>query len=66
MFSRDVKDFRYRTSRTLYEACGPYAKLHVPHRKSKLRTRIEAGLWMLAYGAAIGLTWYGCVLWRAA
>lgn len=59
MFSRDVKDFRYRTPRTLCEACGPYAKLHVPSR----HPRIAAGAWIAVYGVSIGLVWYGIVLW---
>lgn len=61
MFSRDVKDFRYRTPRTQYEAFGPYstAKLHVPRRKS----RVAPVLWMVAYGSTIGLIWYGIILW---
>lgn len=61
MFSRDVKDFRYRTPRTLNEAFGAYstAKLHIPRRQ----WRAAPVLWMAAYGGAIGLVWYGIVLW---
>lgn len=63
MFSRDVKDFRYRTPRTLNEAFGAYstAKLHIPRR----RWRPAPVLWMLFYGVAVGAFWYALVLARA-
>lgn len=62
MFFRDISKMRYRTPRALYEACGPYAKLHVPRRKS----RIAPVLWAILYGVAIGAFWYALVLARAA
>jgi hypothetical protein len=42
---------RDRVPRTLCDAFGPYAKLHVEPEKTPLR----AYVWMAAYGIAIGM-----------
>lgn len=57
------RDHQYRMApRTLNDAFGPYAKLHIPHRRS----RVAPLLWALFYGAAIAAFWYALVLARAA
>jgi hypothetical protein len=52
--NRDIPQERMRIPRTLVEAFGPEAKLHIPQKK----TPWTAYLWMAAYGVAIGFTWY--------
>lgn len=68
MFSRDVKDFTYRTPRSIGEAFGPYSsqKLHVPRRKSRLRKRIESVAWIGFYGVSIAAFWYALIQARVA
>lgn len=61
MFSRDLKDFRCRTPRTMNEAFGAHAKLHVPQDK---QSRIAGFLWVAFYGIAIGAFWYALLLAR--
>jgi hypothetical protein len=52
---------RDRVPRTLADAFGPYAKLHVEPEKTPLR----AYFWMAAYGVALGIGFYVVVLVRA-
>lgn len=52
-FSRDIQHTRYRTARTLVEAFGPNAKLHV-ERKSEGK----AWIWAIGCGVAIGCVWW--------
>lgn len=62
MFSRDVKDFHYRTPRTLQSSkFGAYSKLDVPRRHA----RVTQWFWVLAYGGSIGFLWYVILLIRA-
>jgi hypothetical protein len=60
-FSRDIQHERLRAPRTLNEAFGPNAKLHIEPQKQPLR----AYLWMALYGVAIGIGWYVVVAIRA-
>ncbi|MBB5509598.1 hypothetical protein HDG35_005893 [Paraburkholderia sp. JPY681] len=53
MFSRDAKHYR-PTPRSLTQAFGPHARLHVSRDKTPLR----AYAYMAACGAAIGCFWY--------
>lgn len=46
-------------------AASHNALLAVASRPSRRRRAIEAGAWMLAYGAGGGLLWYSAVLARA-
>lgn len=50
-----------RVARTLNEAFGPYAKLHVEQKKTPLR----AYFWMVAYGVAVGSILYLIVAIKA-
>lgn len=59
--SLDLKYERLRAPRTLNEAFGPMAKLHVEPEKTPLR----AYFWMLAYGVVIGAGLYLLVGLRA-
>ncbi|MCE4544619.1 MULTISPECIES: hypothetical protein [unclassified Caballeronia] len=61
MFDRDSHHYRM-APRSLNDAFGPYAKLHIPRRKS----RFAPLLWALFYGVAIAAFWYALVLARAA
>lgn len=54
MFSRDINHSQYRTPRTMNEAWGAYAKLHVPAR----RRRFAGVFWMAACGIGCGAVWY--------
>jgi hypothetical protein len=58
-FSRDIRHTQYRTHRTLNDAFGPYAKLHV-------RRNSEARSWLYAIGsgAAVGVAWWLIVALR--
>jgi hypothetical protein len=58
---RDEEMSFKRWPRTLNEAFGPRAKLHVEPEKTPLR----AYFWMLAYGAALGAGLYLLVGLRA-
>jgi len=53
-FPRNISHERMRAPRTMSDAFGPYAKLHVPSP----RRRLAGAFWMLVYGAAIGAVWY--------
>jgi len=57
MFSRDIRHAR-PTPRTLQQAFGPYQKLNIPQRRSKI---VDA-LYMALYGAAVGACWYAVIL----
>ena len=59
--NRDLKYERLRAPRTLSDAFGPYAKLHVEQEKTPLR----AYVWMVVYGAAIGAGFYVLVAFKA-
>jgi VanZ family protein len=60
MFSRDVSHYS-RTPRTLQSSkFGPYARISIPQRRSKI---VDA-LYVVLYGAAVGAVWYGVVLLR--
>lgn len=50
-----------RWPRTLNEAFGPGAKLHVEQR----RKPVSEYVWMVAYGVAIGIGWYVLVAIKA-
>jgi len=52
---------RDRVARTMSDAFGPYAKLHVEPEKTPLR----AYFWMVAYGVAIGSILYLIVAIKA-
>ncbi|CAG4900536.1 hypothetical protein [Paraburkholderia saeva] len=52
--NRDLKYERLRSPRTLSDAFGPYAKLHVEPEKTPLR----AYVWMVVWGVGIGAIWY--------
>jgi hypothetical protein len=59
MFSRDIRHAR-PTPRTLQQAFGPYSKIRIPQRRSKV---VDA-LYVVLYGVAVGAVWYGIVLLR--
>ncbi len=60
MFSRDINHAR-PTPRSLQSSkFGPYARISIPQRRSK----VVSVLWMLAYGVAAGAVWYVAVLVR--
>lgn len=59
-FSRDIQHTQYRTPRTLNDAFGPYAKLHVSQRSDA-----KAWVWAIGCGVAIGFVWWLCVALRA-
>lgn len=61
MFDKDIRHYRM-APRSLNDAFGPYARLSVHKRKS----RIAPVLWAIFYGVAIGAFWYALVLARAA
>lgn len=60
-FSKDIRHYR-RTPRTMNDAWGAYAKLHVPSDK---QSKIAGFLWAAFYGVAIGAFWYVLLLARA-
>lgn len=55
---RNTQHERMRTPRTLSDAFGPYAKLHVEPKRNGPREYA----WMAACGVCIGIVWYGCFL----
>lgn len=59
--NRDLKYERLRSPRTLSDAFGPYAKLHVEPEKTPLR----AYVWMVIYGMVIGAGLYLLVAFKA-
>lgn len=59
--SLDLKYERLRAPRTLNDAFGPYAKLHVEPEK----TPLHAYVWVVIYGVAIGLIWYAILAIKA-
>jgi hypothetical protein len=58
---KEIQRERLRIPRTMNEAFGPMAKLHVEPEKTPLR----AYFWMLAYGVAIGIVFYLIVVIKA-
>ena len=56
-FSRDIRHERDRAPRTLNEAFGPYAKLHVKERRTA-----QGWLWAIGYGIAVGVFLWVVVL----
>lgn len=62
-FSKDINHYPRRTARTMNEAFGAHARLHVPEEKP---SRIAGFLWMVFYGVAIGAFWYALLLARIA
>lgn len=61
MFSRDISHQRMRSARTLNDAFGPYARLHV----RSPRRRFAAVFWMLTYGIGLGVAWWFLVAIKA-
>lgn len=59
MFDNDIRHYR-PAARTLNDAFGPYAKLHVPPKHYRLR----GAIWAMAYGAGIGALWFALLLVR--
>lgn len=57
MFSRDAKHYR-PVPRTMNQAFGPSARLHVSREKTPLR----AYVYMVTCGVAIGLFWYAVLM----
>ena len=49
-FSRNTQYERLRAPRTLSEAFGPYAELHVERKRSA-----QGWLWAIGYGIAVGV-----------
>lgn len=60
-FPRNTQFERLHAPRTLSEAFGPYAQLHVPPK----RYNVRGWAWAIAYGAGIGIFWWLCVAVRA-
>lgn len=57
---RNTNYERLRAPRTLIEAFGPEAKLHVPKKRDA-----KGWLYAIGYGIAIGITWYLIVAMKA-
>jgi hypothetical protein len=57
---RNTQYERLRAPRTLSDAFGPYAQLHIPPKRYNLR----GALWAVGYGIGIGALLYVVVLVR--
>ncbi|MFM0141790.1 hypothetical protein [Paraburkholderia sp. RL18-085-BIA-A] len=57
-FPRNTQYERLRAPRTLSDAFGPYAQLHIPPKRYNLR----GWCWAIGYGIGIGALLYVVVL----
>lgn len=59
-FPRNTNYERLRAPRTLSDAFGPYATLHIPPKRYNLR----GWAWAIGYGVSVGIVLYFVLLVR--